>query len=75
MPLARSEGHFFERASQGRAAKKVFLEFLKPFSSEKGFKPPEALGAAAPYSRRSRATPREARPLAERSDAIHAKKR
>ena len=39
---------------------KVFLEFLKPFSSEKGFKPPEALGAAAPplersdHSRRSR---------------------
>ena len=26
-----------------REAKKVFLESLKPFSSEKGFKPPEAL--------------------------------
>ena len=28
-----------------RAAKKVFLEFLEPFSSEKGSKPPEALAA------------------------------
>ena len=26
-----------------REANKVFLEVLKPFSSEKGFKPPEAL--------------------------------
>jgi len=28
-----------------REALKVFLESLKPFSSEKGFKPPEALRA------------------------------
>ena len=26
-----------------REAKKVFLEFLEPFSSEKGSRPPEAL--------------------------------
>ncbi|MGN0641388.1 MAG: hypothetical protein ACI4JT_10615 [Oscillospiraceae bacterium] len=28
---------------KAREAKKVFLGFLNPFSSEKGFKPPEAL--------------------------------
>ena len=28
-----------------REAKKVFLEFLEPFSSEKGSRPPEALAA------------------------------
>ena len=42
---------FSQCLKRAREAKKVFLEVLKPFSSEKGFKPPEALE-------------REARPLA-----------
>ncbi len=41
-------------ALKHREALKVFLEFLKPFSSEKGFKPPEAL-ERSDLSRRSRA--------------------
>ena len=40
-----------QSASMAREAKKVFLELLKPFSSEKGFNPPEAL-AAKPRTRR-----------------------
>ncbi len=35
--------NFCNARSEHRVAKKVFLEVLKPFSSEKGFKPPEAL--------------------------------
>ena len=45
----------FAFSSRERAAKKVFLGFLNPFSSEKGFKPPEAL-ERSDHSRRSRAT-------------------
>ena len=56
-----------------REAKKVFLEVLKPFSSEKGFKPPEALGAKRRHSRQSRGLERSVK-IAERSDAKHAKK-
>ena len=44
-----------QRVTVRREAKKVFLKFLKTFSSEKVFKPPEALGAKRRYSRRSRA--------------------
>ena len=32
-----------------REAKKVFLGFLNPFSSEKGFKPPEGSEALHPF--------------------------
>ena len=46
--LRQRRSFFAERVTVHREAKKVFLEVLKPFSSEKGFKPPEALGATAP---------------------------
>ena len=36
-------GNFLQSGYRAREAKKVFLGFLNPFSSEKGFKPPEAL--------------------------------
>ena len=47
-----------------REALKVFLEFLEPFSSEKVFKPPEAL-AAKPR------TPREALYIAQSMQLVH----
>ena len=43
-----------ELALKHRVAPKVFLEFLKPFSSEKGFKPPEALASEAALLRAKR---------------------
>ena len=34
---------FSQSCNQAPRSEKVFLGFLNPFSSEKGFKPPEAL--------------------------------